>query len=95
MYEEIFTQKRLSVWFGNESKGVSEEAVKASDMCIRIPMGGIVESLNLGTSTGIILSYIGYQRLKYVYTHKKVRFKPKGLKNLKMRSWQDFIERND
>ena len=95
LYEEIFTQKRLSVWFGNESKGVSEEAVKASDMCIRIPMGGIVESLNLGTSTGIILSYIGYQRLKYVYTHKKVRFKPKGLKNLKMRSWQDFIERND
>lgn len=91
LYEETFTQKRLAVWFGNESKGISDEAVKAADMCIQIPMGGIVESLNLGTSTGIILSYIGYQRLKFVYSHKKIRFKPRGLGKLKMRSWKDFI----
>ncbi|NQU84109.1 MAG: RNA methyltransferase [Parcubacteria group bacterium] len=91
LYNETFTQKRLAVWFGNESKGVSEEAVNSSDMCIQIPMGGIVESLNLGTSTGIILSYIGYQRLKFVYSHRKVRFKPRGLEKLKMRSWQDFL----
>lgn len=39
------------MWFGNESKGVSEEAVETADVCIRIPMRGIVESLNLGTST--------------------------------------------
>ncbi|QQS39253.1 RNA methyltransferase [Candidatus Woesebacteria bacterium] len=91
LYEETFTNKRLSVWFGNESKGVSEEAVNAADMCIQIPMGGIVESLNLGTSTGIILSYISYQRLKYVYSHGKARFKSKGLGKLKMRSWEDFI----
>lgn len=95
LYEETFTHKRLAVWFGNESKGVTDEALENADMCIRIPMGGIVESLNLGTSTGIILSYIGYQRLKYIYLHNKVRFKPKGLKNLKMRSWKDFIERRD
>lgn len=91
LYEGIFTQRRLAVWFGNESKGISDEAVNAADMCIQIPMGGIVESLNLGTSTGIILSYIGYQRLKFVYSHEKVRFKPKGLQELKMRSWQDFL----
>lgn len=95
LYEETFTQKRLAVVFGNESKGVSEEAVKNADMCIRIPMGGIVESLNLGTSTGIILSYISYQRLKYIYLHNKARFKPKGLKNVKMKSWEDFIERKE
>lgn len=64
-------------------------------MCIQIPMGGIVESLNLGTSTGIVLSYISYQRLKFVYSHKKVRFRPKGLANLKMRSWKDFIKPAD
>ncbi|MDO8741638.1 MAG: RNA methyltransferase [Candidatus Roizmanbacteria bacterium] len=91
LYEGDFTQKRLAVWFGNESRGISEEAVSNADMCIQIPMGGIVESLNLGTSTGIILSYIGYQRLKFVYSHEKVRFKPKGLKQLKMKSWQDFL----
>ena len=61
-------------------------------MCIQIPMGGIVESLNLGTSTGIVLSYISYQRLKFVYSHNKVRFKPKRIGELKMKSWQDFID---
>lgn len=91
LYDGIFTQKRLAVWFGNEAKGISDEAVSMADMCIQIPMGGIVESLNLGTSTGIILSFIGHQRLKFVYFHEKVRFKPKGIGKLKMRSWRDFL----
>lgn len=91
LYEGTFTQKRLAVWFGSESKGISDEAVNNADMCIQIPMHGIVESLNLGTSTGIILSYIGYQRLKFVYSHKKAQFKPSGLSKLKMRSWRDFF----
>lgn len=94
LYEETFTQKRLAVWFGNEAKGISDEAVNSADMCIQIPMGGIVESLNLGTSTGIILSYIGYQRLKFVYSNKKARIKPQGLAKLKMRSWREFFDRN-
>ncbi len=92
LYEETFTQKRLAVWFGNETKGISDEAVEEADMCIQVPMGGIVESLNLGTTTGIILSYIGYQRLKYVFEHNKVRFKPKGLGPKKMQSWEEFIK---
>ncbi len=92
LYEEVFTQKRLAVWFGNESKGISDVAIKNADLCIQIPMGGIVESLNLGTSTGIVLSYISYQRLKYVYSHNKVNFRPKGFGKLKMRSWKDFID---
>ena len=91
LYDGEFTQKRLAVWFGNEAKGISNEAVENANSCIQIPMGGIVESLNLGTSTGIVLSYISYQRLKYVYSHNKVRFKPRGLASLMMRSWRDFI----
>jgi tRNA (guanosine-2'-O-)-methyltransferase len=86
LYEEAFTQKRLAVWFGNESKGISEGAVEEADMCIQIPMGGIVESLNLGTSTGIILSYIGYQRLRYVYDNHKATFKTKSIAASKMQS---------
>lgn len=94
LYEETFTQKRLAVWFGNESKGISNEAAAEADTCIQIPMGGIVESLNLGTSTGIILSYISYQRLRFVFDNKKVRFKPKGVKPQKMRSWVEFLKPN-
>lgn len=91
LYEGVFTQKRLAVWFGNETKGISDEAIASADTCIQIPMGGIVESLNLGTSTGIILSYISYQRLKFVYSHNKAHFKPKSIAKIKMKSWQDFI----
>lgn len=90
-YEGTYTQKRFAVWFGNESKGISDEAINSADMCIQIPMEGIVESLSLGTSTGIILSYIGYQRLKFVYSHGKAQFKPQGIAKTKMRSWQDFL----
>ncbi len=91
LYDEKFTQKRLAVWFGNESKGVSGEAIEAADICIQIPMGGIVESLNLGTSTGIILSYISYQRLRFIFDNHKVSFKPKSIAAQKMKSWKDFI----
>ena len=42
--------------------GVSDAAIENSIACINIPMGGITESLNLGTSTGIVLYEIAKQR---------------------------------
>ncbi len=95
LYEATFTQKRLAVWFGNESKGISDEAADAADMCIQIPMGGIVESLNLGTSTGIILSYVSYQRLRFIYDNRKAKFRPKSIAYSKMKSWEEFIKPQD
>lgn len=62
----IYTQKKLSVWFGNESQGVSDTAINESKYCVQIPMAGIIESLNLGTSTGIVLYEITKQRRKYL-----------------------------
>ena len=85
LYDKTFTQPKLAVWFGNESVGISDEAAEEADMCIQIPMGGVVESLNLGTSTGIILSYISYQRLGYIYENKKVKSK------LLDKPWSEFI----
>lgn len=90
LYDSEFDYKRLAVWFGSESKGISDEAIENSDMCIQIPMAGIVESLNLGTSTGIVLSYIREKRLKQVFKKKKVKIKPKGLKKLLTSSWEKF-----
>ena len=60
-----YTHKRLAVWFGNESQGVSDLAVDNSEACIQIPMNGIVESLNLGTTTGIVLYEITRQRREF------------------------------
>ena len=62
---------KLAVWFGNESRGISDEAAAASEMCISIPMFGMIESLNLGTSSGIVLYEVTKQRREYATKYKK------------------------
>lgn len=49
-----FTQPTVIV-FGNESEGISTEALDFADYVIKIPMMGMVQSLNLSVSVGIIL----------------------------------------
>lgn len=56
---------KLAVWFGNEARGISELAVERSEMCVAIPMFGMIESLNLGTSSGIVLYEVTKQRREY------------------------------
>jgi tRNA (guanosine-2'-O-)-methyltransferase len=61
---------KLAVWFGNESRGISELAVERSEMCVGIPMFGMIESLNLGTSSGIVLYEVTKQRRDYQSTYR-------------------------
>lgn len=56
---------KLAVWFGNESRGISDLAVQHSEMCVSIPMFGMIESLNLGTTSGIVLYEVTKQRREY------------------------------
>lgn len=56
---------KLAVWFGSEAIGISDAAVERSEMCINIPMFGMIESLNLGTSSGIVLYEVTKQRREY------------------------------
>lgn len=63
--EAKFTAKRVAVWFGNESRGLSEEVLTEAKECLQINMCGIIESLNLGTSTGIVLYEAARQRREY------------------------------
>ena len=66
LHEGDFTlQGKLAVWFGNETKGISELAVARSSMCVAVPMFGMVESLNLGTCSGIVLYEVTKQRRAY------------------------------
>lgn len=63
LHEVDYTEyKKLAVWFGNEGNGISSIALERSEFCVNIPMGGIIESLNLGTSSGIVLYEITKQR---------------------------------
>lgn len=56
---------KLAVWFGSEAAGISDRAVERSEMCVSIPMFGMIESLNLGTSSGIVLYEVTKQRREY------------------------------
>ncbi len=65
LHEGEFTHPKLAVWFGNESSGISNIAVQNSVMCVNIPMFGMIESLNLGTTSGIVLYEVCRQRREY------------------------------
>ncbi|WP_198670616.1 TrmH family RNA methyltransferase [Oceanicella sp. SM1341] len=49
----------------NEKRGISPLAVERSAMCVAIPMFGMIESLNLGTCSGIVLYESARQRREY------------------------------
>jgi tRNA (guanosine-2'-O-)-methyltransferase len=72
LHEHDYTKyKKLAVWFGNEGTGISKAALDRSDLCINIPMYGIIESLNLGTTSGIVLYEIGKQRREFQFNLRK------------------------
>lgn len=75
LHEGDYTQTKLAVWFGSESSGISDLAVDKSEMCVSIPMFGMVESLNLGTTTGIVLYEITKQRREYQSKYKRANQK--------------------
>ncbi len=60
---EIDFSQKIAVIFGNEKEGVSETALSFSDFKIWIPMFGMVRSLNVSVSAGMIL----YEALKQRY----------------------------
>ena len=56
--------KRYALVFGNEVKGVAQEVVDASDLCLEIPQYGTKHSLNVSVSIGIVLWNIILNNLK-------------------------------
>jgi tRNA (guanosine-2'-O-)-methyltransferase len=78
LHEGDYTKNtKLAVWFGNEARGISDLALARSKMCVCIPMFGMIESLNLGTSSGIVLYEITRQRRLYQSKYKHARRKGK------------------
>lgn len=76
LHEADYTQTRLAVWFGNESRGISDLVVERSEFCVSIPMYGMIESLNLATSTGIVLYEITKQRRAFQERYKRAIRRP-------------------
>ena len=76
LHEGDYTEHaKLAVWFGNEARGISDRAVERSGLCVAIPMFGMIESLNLGTSSGIVLYEVTKQRREYQSRYGKRGFR--------------------
>ena len=52
---EVIKDQKYAVIFGNEVKGVQQDVVSASDICVEIPQFGTKHSLNISVSCGIVL----------------------------------------
>ncbi|GAB5415023.1 MAG: hypothetical protein Cons2KO_26260 [Congregibacter sp.] len=74
LHEADYTgYKRLAVWFGSEAVGISDEAVAHAEACVSIPMFGMIESLNLGTTSGIVLCEVTRQRRAWQQKHRRTK----------------------
>ncbi|OFX60670.1 MAG: RNA methyltransferase [Bacteroidetes bacterium GWA2_30_7] len=52
---KIEMNKKYALIFGNEVKGVEQDAVNLSDYCVEIPQFGTKHSFNISVSVGIVL----------------------------------------
>ncbi len=66
-YTDLDYAQPMAIIFGNEAEGISDEALSLADYIVRIPMVGMVQSLNLSVSVGIILYEAMKQRLEKGY----------------------------
>ncbi len=53
---ELHNNKKISIAFGNELNGLSQEAIDYADEILYLPMYGFVESFNISVSVAITLS---------------------------------------
>lgn len=61
---KIDFKKKIAVVLGNEHRGVSDEASNLADKKFKIPMFGMVQSLNVSVAASIILYEALRQRIK-------------------------------
>lgn len=74
-YTTLDYTQPIALVFGNEAEGISKESLAFADYKIKIPMIGMVQSLNLSVSVGIILYEAMKQRIEKGY-YEKIRLSP-------------------
>ncbi len=62
LFEAKFPRREVAFLFGNEHRGLSEEAIAGADRRIVIPMAGMVRSLNLSVTVALCLYELTRQR---------------------------------
>ncbi|MFZ9956227.1 MAG: TrmH family RNA methyltransferase, partial [Flavobacteriales bacterium] len=64
--ENIFNQKDMTgpiaVVMGSEETGISREIINISDIAVKLPMHGTIESLNVSVAAGVLIYEVLRQR---------------------------------
>jgi len=64
IYSTNFKNDKIALFFGNEHFGLSLETIEAADKRVNIPMRGMVQSLNISVTAGIVMYEVTRQRMK-------------------------------
>lgn len=90
MLQDFDISRPAALFFGTETKGLSEEVMAEADEFLQIPMVGFTESLNISVSAAIILqditarlrkSDLSWQLSKEEQVAKRIDWAKKNLKN--------------
>lgn len=72
-YREVDYTRPTALLMGAERRGLSAQGEQAADVCVRIPMVGMVGSLNVSVAAGIILAEAQRQRqLAGMYNERRI-----------------------
>jgi tRNA (guanosine-2'-O-)-methyltransferase len=69
-YTEVDLAKPVALVFGSEAEGISDDCLAFADKVVRIPMLGMVQSLNLSVSVAVMLYEALRQRAAKGYAEK-------------------------
>jgi tRNA (guanosine-2'-O-)-methyltransferase len=58
LLQDFDVAQKSAIFFGTEKEGLSKEVIDQADGCIKIPMVGFTESLNISVSAAIIIQDI-------------------------------------
>jgi tRNA (guanosine-2'-O-)-methyltransferase len=81
-YTEVDYGGPTALVFGSESEGISDEALAFADRVVRIPMVGMVQSLNLSVSVAVVL-YEAFRQRQALGYFDKARLGPVEFEALK------------
>jgi len=55
LYDELDFSRKIALVFGNENRGVSDEMLSCCDVTFKIPMHGMIQSLNVSVAAAVSL----------------------------------------
>lgn len=83
IFQADFARKKIALLFGNEHRGLSQAALQGSDKILKIPMRGMVQSLNLSVTAAICVYEVTRQRLA---SRKRITLSPRQQRLLR-KNW--------